>query len=851
MLNPSQGYSWEVHFQLLGLEFVEKQLWPVLKFMDGDEEVFKHALNLAKYLTTPEMPSSDDTKGTISPQLHKSNNISKQRFVELDLSIVIFEHMFNMIDKIDDDALSPEVELCVLNCLKLFHNLMWTSEDTVRNEVVTSVTMCLLKHGLVRFIDHSIQSTSKGEHFGAVSQLLHDLLKSDPGLKKALLPSFWTKEGDTIVNKNESCMGSTGSAASDCSEAEEAPTDDRNQLALRDSSGSKILMENPLTLDNWVFKASGTGENFSKASSHLGKRHVTDLTWNQCDATSSKLWKPSADGFKMEYEYVRETLKDFVTSFMKSGFSSLVETFLKSLTDRTKRLQFQELEMYFTLLEDFVPFYSLTSWNNMEPAFCIDTFSFMLYDGVSLSEEIILREKEGRDSNELHQRCLRCVLLWQKMVKCLSSFMENTEDKPQIIQKIENLRQLEQIWQFFVFMMRSYNAAGAINNAQSINFFKSLVVTNHRLLLLLEDKDSFQLQPVVEQFAQVDIMDKFTLLLQEFATNGSFVNNCLFTMMHHIAGDCEKLDLLVKPKTLNTLVQITEHELPLAEVFEDLIDFVFDRFINLIEGNPNDCVTILSEEDSTEHGKKESIQDDCPPPWTELENTYLCLHYLENFNDSNLLQTIQSKLATVNISKSQKQILKQLFYVGLLEDNEFKKFEATFVTETDVKKAEVKFSDMENAESIETCLKKISEKDGLPMIQWLQKFLLEACYVKLGGRDSHSKEEIKRYEEPVPHVSLLLQEMVPLVPFTCDQEKMLSNQYFHKLLEELNFVMPQESKMVYPRIPHSWMAKDLYEKALLLAGNDESALPEMKFSNEDLQNAKNGFTEISSMNFFD
>lgn len=61
-------------------------------------------------------------------------------------------------------------------------------------------------------------------------------------------------------------------------------------------------------------------------------------------------------------------------------------------------------------------------------------------------------------------------------------------------------------------------------------------------------------------------MRQYGLLLEDFTENGKFVNNCIFTMMHHVAGDLDNLSTLFQLNILKTLSQIWETDYELCDV---------------------------------------------------------------------------------------------------------------------------------------------------------------------------------------------------------------------------------------------------------------------------------------------
>lgn len=61
-------------------------------------------------------------------------------------------------------------------------------------------------------------------------------------------------------------------------------------------------------------------------------------------------------------------------------------------------------------------------------------------------------------------------------------------------------------------------------------------------------------------------MRQYGLLLDSFKENGEFVNNCIFTMMHHIGGDLSNVATLFQPSILKTFSLIWETDYELCDV---------------------------------------------------------------------------------------------------------------------------------------------------------------------------------------------------------------------------------------------------------------------------------------------
>lgn len=61
-------------------------------------------------------------------------------------------------------------------------------------------------------------------------------------------------------------------------------------------------------------------------------------------------------------------------------------------------------------------------------------------------------------------------------------------------------------------------------------------------------------------------MHPYGILLESFSSNGEFVNDCIFTMMHHVAGDLKSINTLFQPHILKVFSQIWETDFGLCDV---------------------------------------------------------------------------------------------------------------------------------------------------------------------------------------------------------------------------------------------------------------------------------------------
>ena len=60
------------------------------------------------------------------------------------------------------------------------------------------------------------------------------------------------------------------------------------------------------------------------------------------------------------------------------------------------------------------------------------------------------------------------------------------------------------------------------------------------------------------RFATTEVMSQYGQLLEGFDSNSEFVNDCVFTMMHHVCGDLNTPETLFIPQVLETFSEIWE-----------------------------------------------------------------------------------------------------------------------------------------------------------------------------------------------------------------------------------------------------------------------------------------------------
>ncbi len=121
---------------------------------------------------------------------------------------------------------------------------------------------------------------------------------------------------------------------------------------------------------------------------------------------------------------------------------------------------------------------------------------------------------------------------------------------------IRDLRQL------FLLRLRLFKST-----LQSRRYLHDVITANHVLLLTLERaakqpsyKACFDLRQHLIQFCSSTILSPYGTALEDFKTNSTFLNDCVFTILHHVGVDLRRADLLYEPIILRSFNTILEEK---------------------------------------------------------------------------------------------------------------------------------------------------------------------------------------------------------------------------------------------------------------------------------------------------
>lgn len=279
-------------------------------------------------------------------------------------------------------------------------------------------------------------------------------------------------------------------------------------------------------------------------------------------------------------EDISNILKEFTVDFLLKGYGYLVaDLHSKLLNDYQLSI---DTSHFFWLVTYFLKFAAQLELDleHINSVLSFDIISYLTYEGVNLCEQLELTSRQkGTDLKPYLRRIHLVVTAIREFLQALNVYKRSThlsqEDKEYINNLQMQIGRTEDLRHLFVLLLRCYNPS-----FQSRQYLQDLVVTNHILLLSLDgiskqnEQRSVRMTEHIKQFATVDIMHQYGILLENFQDNGEFINDCIFTMMHHIGGDLNQIAILFQPNILKTFSQIWETEYEICDVSYNIFWFI-------------------------------------------------------------------------------------------------------------------------------------------------------------------------------------------------------------------------------------------------------------------------------------
>uniref|UniRef100_A0A1Q3FV71 Putative dna topoisomerase i-interacting protein n=1 Tax=Culex tarsalis TaxID=7177 RepID=A0A1Q3FV71_CULTA len=544
---------------------------------------------------------------------------------------------------------------------------------------------------------------------------------------------------------------------------------------------------------------------------------------------------------------ISNILKEFTVDFLLKGYGFLVqELHAQLLSDLVVQI---DTSHFFWLVTYFLKFASLLELDmeHINSVLSYDIMSYLTYEGVMLCEQ--LEQLTLVSQNDI-KPCLRRIHLVvtaiREFLQALETYKKSShlsmEDRELIKTLQLQIGSTDDLKCLFVLLLRCYNPS-----LQSKQYLQDLIVTNHSLLLLLDGireipgANVTDMLPHIRQFATVEIMHQYGLMLEDFRENGAFVNDCIFTMMHHVGGDLGLINVLFQPNILKTFSLIWETEYEICDDWSDLIEYVIHKFINTPQPSPLTLTNTLPDLSS------QLLSGNLKSTWTQEDKDSLQWYYVQCKQSKCMVADILRLFEeNGNQQKTRISIIEQLWeqdIVTLSQYDELMKLEnpdyERNVQTPGFSVASVKQDDDNRPSSkavddIQVLRDRLLKENKGKLVVWLQKSLLDCCFVKLNLLSGTVVAM-----EPVPYHCILQKKSIPVVPWNLEQFNILSYQPFVLLLHKLGFHLPADARKMFVRIPEFWTADILYNIALKLGPLEKSIIKfDLKHLNKALSMEK-------------
>ncbi|XP_049865864.1 protein timeless [Pectinophora gossypiella] len=581
---------------------------------------------------------------------------------------------------------------------------------------------------------------------------------------------------------------------------------------------------------------------------------------------------------------ISNILKEFTVDFLLKGYNSLVQTLHNQILTN---LQLEiDTSHFFWLVTYFLKFATQIELDleHVCSVLSYDIISYLTAEGVNLCEQFELAIKlDGNDLKPSIRRLHLVVTAIREFVQAIEVYKKfsniDGEDQEVLVLLQMKMCETEELRSLLVLLLRHYNP-----KYHSKQYLQDLIVTNHILLIFLDSvmklpdyNGSTNMTDHIKQFATPEIMYQYGLLLEDYTANGEFVNDCVFTLMHHVGGELGRLISLFQPKILKTFTSIWKSEFEICDDWSDLIEYVINTFIKKphtlqkpanvwLENESFDDIAApkpivappatIAEPDNDAEVKKESIVPDnsdsnsTKDRWTEDELSSLSWNYMQCSASPDVVGEIIKLFKEDGINKTRNSVIRELYKQKLINKDEYESA-SKGESEKNSKNAQAA-KEMRDDEIGKLC-EQLAQDGKSQFLEWVQKVLLETCYAKitlekksleaLNTPPPNTQSKILNFDffkkkdydlpvtSPTSYHSLMYMQSVPLVPWNCEQAGICKDLKFLQLLHKLGFHMPVDTGRVFIRIPHFWTADLLYEVAGKVAKIDTTKL---KFSLNDV-----------------
>ncbi|XP_045535378.1 protein timeless isoform X2 [Papilio machaon] len=553
---------------------------------------------------------------------------------------------------------------------------------------------------------------------------------------------------------------------------------------------------------------------------------------------------------------ISNVLKDFTINFLLKGYNSLVKTLHKEILTNAQ-LEI-DTSHFFWLVTYFLKFATQIELDldHVCSVLSFEIISYLTAEGVNLCEQFeIARKLDGNDLKPNVRRLHLVVTAIREFVQTIELYKKSPhtcdDDQDKLVSLQMKMCETDELRSLLVLLLRNYNP-----KYHPKQYLQDLIVTNHILLMFLDNgmkmpdyKGSASMPDHIKQFATPEIMSQYGILLEDYECNGEFVNDCIFTMMHHVGGELGCVKTLVQPKILKTFTSICQAEFEICDDWSDLIEYVINTFIK--KPQSLQCIgTIRLESEkfdvdqSKEAGKDVGVKrksttssvTNANERWTENEISSLSWNYIQCNTTSDVIGEVLKLFKEDGIIKKRDSVIKELFKQSIISKEEFEKL---LKSEMDRNSKAFEINKEMRDDEIGKLCEQLAQDGKSKFLNWVQTVLLDTCYAKIYFEKkaqmdidfTNKDKDMDNTKDPiassVSYHSLVLKQSVPLVPWNCEQASICKDLKFLQLLHKLGFHMPVDSGKVFIRIPHFWTPDFIFDVASKISPIEKSKL---KFS---------------------
>jgi len=864
LLESEDKATLPIRRQLAVLEFGPKVLIPLLRHVyDEDNEdvenreaIFYLALKLLVFLTEP-LSAVMDQNPSFARQMKSGDNTAIHREMNLLSTDIYSQFLKPQIHKslfcsvMDQFSPNGDVEVTedntgLVNCvLYLYRNLL-SHNDPHQHRV--NLIRLMFAAGVDDFFHFVFTFSQKCIWSVALAQLLPLLYQDQCDLFKPLFEVDCEQKMLTTSDESSTvCIEDMSSQS--CGYTNTCGTD--QSMATNEAVN---IMSEPM-------------KSMARA---IQRMHVRDSSEGSSSGSSSNNMTATSDSEespKHFFEELEEKLdQDLIVLFVRKNLQLLAEMFVnEGLVDLLYSLKAHYLGgnpsglsfLYYTwILQYFLKFASgnRTGLSNIRELISVDVVGVLIYHLCMLQEAMLCcHTRLPQAVSREFQMCLRSLHEIIDYVLKESDAIPK-QDQSYIAAIKPHFAAMTDLREMFPYLIRHFD-----REALSLDILSDIITLNHKVLLMIEtcDGENIDMYAHIQNFASGDMMMRMMSCLEDFASCGEDLIDAVFTMMHHVVSNLGQLDAVMQWPILQQICHLDEDVAmrKLKAEHLDILNYVLRQFFKshnqVILTFPQDeavadissaealeltklvCGTTgplhktlkpaiftteneaMQIEEKEEDEQQKDAEDDKGPMLEEWTSSEIDLLFKVNCQDEGGVESVLKALKLAGLKKTTFQVLMKMLTMELLSEEKFREVvsgEPDLMSDLEIylKKEQKDNDNEEKVSTVPICMdeaiQRVQEECTEPQVQWLQRQMMEACYVHLGGRELN-----KPYAEAPVYLHMTVQNKpLPLITYTLDQEQALAHSSVQDLLLHMDCVMPVPGSTFYPRFSPSWKAFDYY-----------------------------------------